>query len=153
MMRLVKYLKQNTTLVWTRMNRMLCPTKTLFKSLHTVLGCLLIPRGTSSSRRPHWISTFVWLYEDNQMAAFLIFTFHDELEVAAGVSVELLLRHQALGLTQLGQEFPLERWLRRTGINQFEIQPSAPCSTSCDSERIDPCTPIKMQAHWMNCLT
>ena len=40
MMRLVKYLKQNTTLVWTRMNRMLCPTKTLFKSLHTVLGCL-----------------------------------------------------------------------------------------------------------------
>ena len=69
------------------------------------------------------------LYDDNQMTAFLIFTFHDELEVAAGLSVELLLRHQALGLTKLGQDFPLERWLRGTGINQFEIQPSAPWST------------------------
>ena len=40
------------------------------------------------------------------MAACLIFTFHDELEVAADLSVELLLRHQALGLTQLGQDLP-----------------------------------------------
>ena len=69
MMRLVKYLKQNTTLVWTRMNRMLCPTKTVFKSLHTVLGCLLIPRGTSSSRRPHWTS-----FTSNRVKLRLIFT-------------------------------------------------------------------------------
>ena len=109
------------------MNRMLCPTKTLFKSLHTVLGCLtghfLLTKTTLNF-------DICILYDDNQMTAFLIFTFHDELEVAAGLSVELLLRHQALGLTKLGQDFPLERWLRGTGINQFEIQPSAPCPTS-----------------------
>ena len=39
---------------------------------------------------------------------FLIFTFQYELEVAAGLSVELLLHHQALGLTQLGQDLPRE---------------------------------------------
>ena len=46
-----------------KMTKMLCPAKTLFIFLYTMFYSLF-PKGTSSSRRPHCMSTFVRLYDD-----------------------------------------------------------------------------------------